>query len=166
MPRQWALSPSRRVVSRAEFWLRLTAGSRLVGGARHDELGAYHGTQGVRVLGRGGPDLIRGMRGDQRLHGDRGADLIYGGAGDDVIHGGAGDDRVVESQGRTVVFTGPGRGRSASPSLGVCRQGQLRSRDRDRFPNSSATNWTTGTNSYQVFLHCSGDSSHGYLSIG
>jgi hypothetical protein len=30
------------------------------------------------------------------------------------------------------------------------------------FPNSSATNWTLGTNSYKVILHCTSDQSHGW----
>jgi hypothetical protein len=35
------------------------------------------------------------------------------------------------------------------------------------FPNSSATNWETGTNSYQLQLHCTNDTDYavflGYL---
>jgi hypothetical protein len=31
------------------------------------------------------------------------------------------------------------------------------------FPNSSATNWEIGTNSYQLQLHCTSDNSHGYV---
>jgi hypothetical protein len=30
------------------------------------------------------------------------------------------------------------------------------------FPSSSATNWTTGSASYQVILHCTNDSTRGY----
>jgi hypothetical protein len=32
------------------------------------------------------------------------------------------------------------------------------------FPNSSATNWTFGTNSYKVILHCTSDPSHGWTT--
>jgi hypothetical protein len=86
-------------------------GQRLIGGNGHDELGAYHGTRGVRIWGGRGPDLIHGMRGDHWLHGGPGNDQIYGGAGDDVIYGGAGQDRIIDNGGRTVVITGPGRDR-------------------------------------------------------
>jgi hypothetical protein len=32
------------------------------------------------------------------------------------------------------------------------------------YPNSSATNWTFGTNSYEVVLHCASNAAYGYTS--
>jgi hypothetical protein len=93
------------------FMMALGDRQRLFGSNVHDELGAYHGTDGVRINSRGGPDLIHGMRGDQLLNGGRGHDMIYGGGGDDRITGGPGDDRIIDKQGRSVILTGSGRDR-------------------------------------------------------
>jgi Ca2+-binding RTX toxin-like protein len=80
----------------------------LIGGATHDELGAYIGVRGVRIDGGGGPDLIHGMGLDQRLSGGAGNDMIYGGPGNDTINGGGGNDRIMDLHGATTVTTGPG----------------------------------------------------------
>jgi hypothetical protein len=93
------------------FMMALGDRQRLFGSNVHDELGAYHGTDGVRIHSRGGHDLIHGMRGDQLLDGGRGHDTIYGGGGDDRITGGAGDDRIIDKQGRSIIVTGTGRDR-------------------------------------------------------
>jgi Ca2+-binding RTX toxin-like protein len=97
------------VPGRINFMMALGNHERLIGGNIHDELGAYNGTRGVRIYGRGGNDLLVGMRGDQLLDGGPGTDAIYGGPGNDIIYGGPGDDQIVDRQGRTVVFTGSGR---------------------------------------------------------
>jgi hypothetical protein len=96
---------------RINFMMALGDRQRLFGSNVHDELGAYHGTDGVRIHSRAGHDLIHGMRGDQLLDGGRGHDMIYGGGGDDRIMGGAGDDRIVDKQGRSIIVTGTGRDR-------------------------------------------------------
>jgi hypothetical protein len=96
---------------RINFMMALGDRQRLFGSNVHDELGAYHGTDGVRIHSRGGHDLIHGMRGDQLLDGGRGDDGIYGGGGDDRITGGAGDDRIIDKQGRSIIVTGSGRDR-------------------------------------------------------
>ena len=93
------------------FMMALGDRQRLFGSNVHDELGAYHGTDGVRIHSRGGHDLIHGMRGDQLLDGGRGDDTIYGGGGDDRIIGGPGDDRIIDKQGRSFIVTGTGRDR-------------------------------------------------------
>jgi hypothetical protein len=111
------------------FMMALGDRERLFGSNVHDELGAYHGTDGVRIYSRGGHDLIHGMRGDQLLDGGRGADAIYGGGGADRItggpgadgieggrgadriRGGPGADRIIDESGRTVIVTGSGRDR-------------------------------------------------------
>jgi hypothetical protein len=93
------------------FMMALGDRQRLFGSNVHDELGAYHGTDRVRIHSRGGHDLIHGMRGDQLLDGGRGHDTIYGGGGDDRITGGPGDDRIIDEQGRSIIVTGTGRDR-------------------------------------------------------
>lgn len=94
---------------RINFMMALGDRQRLFGSNVHDELGAYHGTDGVRIHSRAGNDLIHGMRGDQLLDGGRGDDTIYGGGGDDRSMGGRGDDRIIDEQGRSIILTGPGR---------------------------------------------------------
>lgn len=96
---------------RINFMMALGDGQRLFGSNVHDELGAFHGTDGVRIHSRGGDDLIHGMRGDQLLDGGPGRDGIYGGGGDDRITGGAGDDLIIDKQGRSIIVTGAGRDR-------------------------------------------------------
>jgi hypothetical protein len=93
---------------RINFELALGRGEVLIGGATHDELGAYVGVRGARIYGGGGPDLIHGMGFDQRLYGGAGNDMIYGGPGDDTINGGGGNDRIMALHGVTTVTTGSG----------------------------------------------------------
>jgi RTX calcium-binding nonapeptide repeat (4 copies) len=115
---------------RINFMMALGDRQRLFGSDVHDELGAFHGTDGVRIHGRGGDDLIHGMRGDQLLDGGRGDDGIYGGGGDDRIIGGPGDDLIIDKQGRSIVVTGSGRDRvdvaDGDPGDGVlCSPGAI-----------------------------------------
>jgi Ca2+-binding RTX toxin-like protein len=112
------------VPGRANFTIGLGPREVLVGGARHDELGALG--DAAQIYGGGGPDLIHGGPGNDRLYGGPGNDLIYGrggndiiyggpgndvidgGPGNDVIYGGPGNDRIIDKQGATTVFPGPG----------------------------------------------------------
>jgi hypothetical protein len=96
----------RGVLRRHNVMLGLGRGQRIVGGAGHDQLGARG--DNTRILGGGGPDLIRGGTGDEVLSGGRGHDHVYGGAGDDQLLGGPGDDELIDRDGATVVI--PGRG--------------------------------------------------------
>jgi hypothetical protein len=96
---------------RINFMMALGDRQRLFGSKVHDELGAYHGTDGVRIHSRGGDDLIHGMRGDQLLDGGRGRDGIYGGGGDDRIIGGPGGDLIIDKQGQSIIVAGTGRDR-------------------------------------------------------
>jgi hypothetical protein len=118
---QVASALGRRIVGvpgRVNFILGLGHRQRIIGGNRHDQLGA-HG-HGARVHGAGGPDLIHGGRGDQRLHGGhghdrihagRGHDMILGGHGHDRIHGGHGHDRIHGGRGHDRIHGGAGRDR-------------------------------------------------------
>jgi hypothetical protein len=105
------------VPGRINFMMALGNGQQLLGGQRHDQLGASPfltrraGASAARVTravgtsfnGRGGHDLVHGGRGHDRIVGGRGHDhlrgkgghdRIIGGHGHDVIHGGAGHDRL------------------------------------------------------------------------
>jgi hypothetical protein len=93
---------------RINFELALGRGEVLIGGATHDELGAYTGVRGVRIDGGAGPDLIHGMGLDQRLSGGAGNDMIYGGPGDDTINGGPGDDTIYGGRGNDTINGGGG----------------------------------------------------------
>jgi RTX calcium-binding nonapeptide repeat (4 copies) len=95
------------VPRRVNFILGLGPGQRIVGGARHDELGV-RGAAG-RIFGGAGNDLIHGGAADDHLAGGRGRDLIYGGPGRDRLSGGPGRDRLVDTRGATSVHTGSGR---------------------------------------------------------
>jgi Ca2+-binding RTX toxin-like protein len=96
------------VPRRVNFMIALGPRERIVGGARHDELGA-RGAAAARIYGAGGNDLIHGGGRDQRLAGGLGNDLIYGGAGRDRLRGGPGNDRLIDKRGPTTVRPGPGR---------------------------------------------------------
>jgi hypothetical protein len=96
------------VPRRVNFMIALGPRERIVGGARHDELGA-RGAAAARIYGAGGNDLIHGGGRDQRLAGGLGNDLIIGGAGRDRLRGGPGNDRLVDKRGPTTVRPGPGR---------------------------------------------------------
>jgi RTX calcium-binding nonapeptide repeat (4 copies) len=114
---------------RINFMMALGDRETLIGGQGHDELGVYPGTRGVRINGRGGPDLIHGMGlaqhisggagndliyggpGNDTIRGGAGNDAIYGGPGNDTIYGGGGNDRIIDHRGATTVITGPGRAR-------------------------------------------------------
>jgi len=93
---------------RINFEMALGRGEVLIGGATHDELGAYTGVRGVRIDGGAGPDLIHGMGLAQRLSGGAGNDLIYGGPGDDTINGGPGDDTIYGGRGDDTINGGGG----------------------------------------------------------
>jgi Ca2+-binding RTX toxin-like protein len=94
---------------RVNFMIGLGPRQRIMGGARHDQLGARGA--GALVRGGRGNDLIHGHRGRQMLAGGRGHDHIFGGPGRDRLHGGPGNDRLVDHQGATLVITGPGLNR-------------------------------------------------------
>jgi hypothetical protein len=96
---------------RINFEMALGRGEVLIGGAAHDELGAYTGVRGVRIDGGAGPDLIHGMGLDQRLSGGPGNDMIYGGPGDDMINGGPGDDTIYGGPGTDTINGGGGSDR-------------------------------------------------------
>jgi hypothetical protein len=96
---------------RINFEMALGRGEVLIGGATHDELGAYTGVRGVRIDGGAGPDLIHGMGLDQRLSGGPGNDMIYGGPGDDTINGGSGDDTIYGGRGDDTINGGGGSDR-------------------------------------------------------
>jgi hypothetical protein len=96
---------------RINFEMALGRGEVLIGGATHDELGAYTGVRGVRIDGGAGPDLIHGMGLDQRLSGGAGNDMIYGGPGDDMINGGPGDDTIYGGAGNDTINGGGGNDR-------------------------------------------------------
>jgi RTX calcium-binding nonapeptide repeat (4 copies) len=124
------------VPGRTNFIMGLEAGQRLMGGERHDQLGALlvrgsaaaavAGGVGTQFHGRGGHDLIHGgsghdtvvggrghdhilgKAGHDRLVGGHGHDLIHGGPGHDRLHGGHGHDRFIDRQGNTTVHPGPG----------------------------------------------------------
>ena len=108
------------VPGRTNFLMALDRKQVLIGGNRHDQIGAGPflprragasaacdacGAVGVGTSfnGRGGHDLVHGGRGHDRIVGGRGHDhlrgkgghdRIVGGHGHDVIHGGAGHDRL------------------------------------------------------------------------
>ena len=94
---------------RVNFMIGLGPRQRIIGGARHDQLGARGA--GSLVRGGRGNDLIHGHHGRQVLTGGRGHDHIFGGRGRDRLHGGPGNDRLVDHQGATVVITGTGLNR-------------------------------------------------------
>ena len=94
---------------RVNFMIGLGPRQRIIGGARHDQLGARGA--GSLVRGGRGNDLIHGHHGRQVLSGGRGHDHIFGGRGRDRLHGGPGNDRLVDHQGATVVITGTGLNR-------------------------------------------------------
>jgi len=118
----------RGVRDRVNFIIGLAPGQRIMGGAGHDQLGAY-GTGGARIHGGDGDDLIhggdghdvilggnghdhiRGGNGHDHIHGGHGDDVIHGGAGDDRIHGGPGDDRMHGGAGDDRLEGGAGRNR-------------------------------------------------------
>jgi hypothetical protein len=93
---------------RINFEMALGRGEVLIGGATHDELGAYIGVRGVRIDGGAGPDLIHGMGLDQQLSGGAGNDMIYGGPGTDTINGGSGDDTIYGGPGKDTINGGGG----------------------------------------------------------
>jgi RTX calcium-binding nonapeptide repeat (4 copies) len=93
---------------RINFEMALGRGEVLIGGATHDELGAYTGVRGVRIDGGAGPDLIHGIGLDQHISGGAGNDLIYGGPGDDMINGGPGDDTIYGGPGNDTINGGGG----------------------------------------------------------
>jgi hypothetical protein len=93
---------------RINFEMALGDREVLIGGARHDELGAYVGVRGARIDGGGGPDLIHGMGLDQRLYGGAGNDMIYGGPGNDTIYGGPGNDTIYGGRGDDTIYGGRG----------------------------------------------------------
>ena len=97
------------VPGRVNFMIGLGPRQRIMGGARHDQLGARGA--GSLVRGGRGNDLIHGHHGRQVLSGGRGHDHIFGGRGRDRLHGGPGNDRLVDHQGATVVITGTGLNR-------------------------------------------------------
>ena len=96
---------------RINFEMALGGGEVLLGGATHDELGAYPGVRGARIHGGGGPDLIHGMGLDQQLSGGPGNDMIYGGPGNDTINGGPGDDTIYGGPGDDTINGGGGNDR-------------------------------------------------------
>jgi RTX calcium-binding nonapeptide repeat (4 copies) len=96
---------------RINFELALGRGEVLIGGAAHDELGAYIGVRGVRIDGGAGPDLVHGMGLDQRLSGGAGNDMIYGGPGKDTINGGPGNDTIYGGPGNDTINGGGGNDR-------------------------------------------------------
>ena len=123
------------VPRRVNVMLGLGPGQRIVGGARHDELGV-RGAAG-RIVGGAGTDLIHGGAGDDRLAGGRGRDLIYGGPGRDRLSGGPGRDRLVDNGGATSVRTGSGRFRvdvadGGGDDLVSCAAGSAGRIDADR----------------------------------
>ncbi|HWE10892.1 MAG TPA: hypothetical protein VG325_16195 [Solirubrobacteraceae bacterium] len=93
---------------RINFEMALGNREVLIGGATHDELGAYIGIRGARISGGGGPDLIHGMGLDQRLSGGAGNDMIYGGPGADTIYGGPGADTINGGSGSDTIYGGLG----------------------------------------------------------
>jgi Ca2+-binding RTX toxin-like protein len=60
------------------------------------------------LVGTDGPDLIRGVAGNNVLEGGPGDDFIFGGSGDDVLHGGPGNDRMIVFTGTNILRGGPG----------------------------------------------------------
>jgi hypothetical protein len=61
------------------------------------------GTRGDDVIcGKGGADVIRGRGGDDVLFGDGGSDRLRGGRGDDTLYGGDGDDALAGGRGSDV----------------------------------------------------------------
>lgn len=73
-----------------------TAGDdRLVG----DDFGPCHDT----MYGRGGDDLLRGLRLSDELYGGNGADTVYGGRGNDRLDGGSGNDALYGGYGDDVI---------------------------------------------------------------
>ncbi len=70
------------------------------------------------ILGKGGNDVIKGLRfsdklyggnGADTLYGNRGGDRIFGGSGEDRVYGGYGDDEIdVQDGQRDFVDCGPG----------------------------------------------------------
>ncbi len=70
------------------------------------------------ILGKGGDDLMKGLRladklyggtGADTLYGNRGGDRLEGGRGKDLMYGGSGDDVIFAQDGRRdVIYCGPG----------------------------------------------------------
>ncbi|PYE82183.1 calcium-binding protein [Pseudoroseicyclus aestuarii] len=86
--------------------ISLTEGLRLTGGAGPDLL---EGTPGDdRLSGGGGADTLDGRAGDDSLSGGAGADLLAGGAGEDILAGNEGDDRLYGGSEDDRLFGGAG----------------------------------------------------------
>lgn len=74
------------------------SGLRLVGDGRKNILRGGKGDDLIK--GAGGNDRLEGGRGADRLFGDRGNDSLLGGVGNDILAGGDGKDRLTGGQGR------------------------------------------------------------------
>ncbi|MBV8988868.1 MAG: hypothetical protein JO372_09950 [Solirubrobacterales bacterium] len=107
---QVATAPRQRLVGapgRVNFMMALGSREVIVGGARHDELGALGNA--AKIYGGAGPDLIHGGPGNEVIDGGPGNDLIYAGPGNDVIYGGPGNDAIYgNKRGHTTAFPGSG----------------------------------------------------------
>ena len=117
------------VPGRTNFMMALGSDQQLVGGKKHDQLGAYRAPRGaraavngdgrravrsanrVRIHGRAGHDLIHGGHGHDQLGGGRGHDHILGYAGHDRLVGGHGHDRIHGGRGHDRLHGGHGHDR-------------------------------------------------------
>ncbi|MCB1342018.1 MAG: DUF2974 domain-containing protein, partial [Pseudooceanicola sp.] len=61
-----------------------------------------------RIIGRGGDDVLKGLKGADVLEGEAGNDKLLGGAGDDILIGGFGNDKLVGGAGTDVSQGGMG----------------------------------------------------------
>ncbi len=84
-----------------------------VGGRSHDRVTGTGG-RNHRLVGGKGKDVIRGLGGPDRIRGGKGDDVLIGGAGEDELRGTGGDDKLFGGPGRDLCLQGDGEGPTKS----------------------------------------------------
>jgi serralysin len=82
-------------------------GSRVDGGAGNDLI--YGGAGRQTLTGGDGNDTVRGGAGNDLIYGSPGNDILYGNSGVDTIQGNSGNDKLYGGPGKDVLSGGPGR---------------------------------------------------------
>ncbi|WP_371661811.1 calcium-binding protein [Streptomyces sp. NBC_00280] len=82
-------------------------GSRVDGGPGNDLI--YGGAGRQTLTGGDGSDTVRGGTGNDLIYGSPGNDILYGNSGNDTIQGNSGNDKLYGGPGKDVLSGGPGR---------------------------------------------------------
>lgn len=84
-------------------------GLRLIGDGHKNILKGGRGNDFIK--GAGGNDRLEGANGADQMYGDRGNDTLLGGAGNDLMFGGKGNDLLLGAAGNDILAGGGGKGR-------------------------------------------------------